>query len=550
MLAECTGQHRTGIATAASATDDVADTTSVQRPKWRVIKCAKATPRRGQLPPEGNAPFRRAATWGMPPTQIRVHRRRAHRKWWPTRKRAAHHWPAADPRHVACYARCAPRSLRATRPSTVATAQMWIRHCEAKPQRTYSQSRPPTHLFPPPVLPSCSSASAPTLNFQMPAYRRPSGRSSNGDSVRSPSIRVPPNHAARHSERSHNTPLLPPATSSRHKHFPYAEPRYHSRHPPAALPSGPHMVSSPTSTRGPHSSSTHRSSPSSKKQRSPIRDRYHVTHPLGRGRMGTVFRATDSRDGTHVAIKLVKKRILRSQDEKIALMREVKVLQNLNHPFVLSFRHAFEDQDSVYIITEFCSGGDLYTYLEKSSGGLPERQALKFMHQLFKALNYLHNRGISHRDIKPENILMTDDGNIKLADFGLCHLRLPNGPSSSRHFCGTPQYAAPEIANNHSYIPEQSDMWSCGILFYALLTKSLPYKSKNCNGIMNEIRNLETRDLLRSRKLADVSDPSFALLRALLTRSPAGRPSAARAIELVEDAMLGPREYRSTHMPW
>ncbi|KAI0562446.1 Serine/threonine protein kinase Mitochondrial [Gracilaria domingensis] len=377
----------------------------------------------------------------------------------------------------------------------------------------------------------------------MPAHV--SRRSFNGHSAHAPCI-----HAPRHSAHSRCATLLLPASPPHRLHFPYAEPDYRSHRSSTAARPLPPMVSSPASAPRAHDSTpTRRSNPSSHRH-SPIRDRYHVIESLGRGHMGTVYRAIDNRDRSNVAVKVVKKRLLRHKGERTALFREINVLRNLDHPNILSFRHAFEDQDAVYIITEFIPGGDLYTYLDNSPAGLPERQALRFMRQLLKALHYLQTKGISHRDIKPENILVTEDGNIKLADFGLCHLRRPNGPSATKHLCGTPQYAAPEIASNHSYIPEQSDMWSCGILFYALLTKSLPYKSRDKSSLMREIRQLDTHELLKSRKLSAVSKPSRTLLKALLSRSPARRPSAASAIELVEDAMLGPREYRSRHMPW
>lgn len=298
------------------------------------------------------------------------------------------------------------------------------------------------------------------------------------------------------------------------------------------------------------SSNPHRSSnPPSSKHRN-LRDRYHVKEPLGKGLTGTVFRALDNRDHSYVAIKVVLKRTLQTNSEKRALSREIDVLRHLNHKSVLSFRHAFEDHRAVYIITEFCSRGDLFTYLKSKSLGLPEREALKYLRQIFDALEYLHRHDISHRDIKPENILIAHDGKVKIADFGLCHWRKPNGPLSSRQHCGTLQYTAPEIAANRSYIPECADMWSCGILFYAMLTRSLPYRSSDSHALSREICQLDVLSLLKSRKLEHLSKQTRTLLSALLSHVPERRPTASQAVNLVDDALLGPREPRYKHMPW
>lgn len=266
--------------------------------------------------------------------------------------------------------------------------------------------------------------------------------------------------------------------------------------------------------------------------------------------MGTVYQAIDRKNHSDVAVKIVKKKNVHRKDEKVALFREVSVLKRLKHPSILAFHQAFEDNKAVYIVTEFCPRGDLYTYLDTKSSALPEREALKYMRQLFSALHYMHSNGISHRDIKPENILLDQRGNIKLADFGLCHLRPPTGPVSTTHYCGTLQYAAPEIAASRPYVPQYSDMWSCGILFYALLTKCLPYKRAGQARLMHDIRHLDVDALLDSRRLAQVSEASRMLLRQLLSRTPEDRPTAQKAMQLVEDALLGPREYRTKHIPW
>lgn len=276
--------------------------------------------------------------------------------------------------------------------------------------------------------------------------------------------------------------------------------------------------------------------------------------------MGTVYRAFDHKTRSQVAVKIVPKRNLHNNAEKTALSREVSLLEKLDHANILSFRDAFEDSHAVYVVTEFCESGDLFTYLNRSRSPIPEREALMFLRQMLHAIAYLNKNGISHRDIKPENILMADRRHVKLADLGLCHWRSPTGSRQSVRHCGTLQYCAPEIAYCKPYVPERSDMWSCGIVLYAMLTQSLPFKSQDSRALRKEILTADLAAILRTKKLAHVSKGCIVLLTSLLSRSPSQRPTPMEAIDLVDDALLGrPKrpasrlddlEWHTKQMPW
>lgn len=284
--------------------------------------------------------------------------------------------------------------------------------------------------------------------------------------------------------------------------------------------------------------------PSSQRSLSALRAKYDLLDKVGAGGAGTVVHAVHKPTRDHVAVKVVPKNLLVDRHGKLALAREVSVLSKLSHPNVLEFRDAFEDSNYVYIATEFCGRGDLYNYLQKHGVPLVEREALKYLRQILKALEYLHSKGISHRDVKPENVLMCGKGQIKLADFGMCHWRRPGGEKSTREYCGTPQYAAPEILARVAYVPERADMWACGVVLYAMLTRTLPFVGRNLNELKRSVLSADTERVLSATMLNSVSEGTRDVLRALLDTKPSRRPSASLALELVDDALLGVKSVR------
>lgn len=270
-----------------------------------------------------------------------------------------------------------------------------------------------------------------------------------------------------------------------------------------------------------------------------LRARYTVVDRIGAGCAGTVVHALDKSSKLDVAVKIVPKNLLVDKSAKMALAREVSVLSKLAHPNIIDFSNAFEDPHCVYIATEFCPRGDLYHYLRSQPSGLHEREALKYLRQILKGLHYMHSQGISHRDIKLENVLMAPNGRVKLADFGMCYWRRPGGDKCTREHCGTPQYAAPEIMQRAPYVPEQGDMWACGVVLYAMLTRTLPFVGKNMSDLKRNIVKADISAMLDAPELARVSSATLHLLRGLWSAHPGRRPLPKQALELVDDALLG-----------
>jgi len=163
-------------------------------------------------------------------------------------------------------------------------------------------------------------------------------------------------------------------------------------------------------------------------------------------------------------------------NQDLELVRtEIEILKICQHPNIIRIYDVFENVDFIYIIMEFCSGGDLFSYLEKRGFRLSEPKAAALIHKVSAACYYLHSYGICHRDLKPENILMTDsteDADLRLLDFGLSKIIGPSETCNEPY--GTLSYVAPEILLEKPYT-KAVDLWSIGIITYLLLCGCLPF---------------------------------------------------------------------------
>lgn len=223
-----------------------------------------------------------------------------------------------------------------------------------------------------------------------------------------------------------------------------------------------------------------------------FRETFQMGRRLGSGTFGDVYTCTDKGTGEEYACKSVPKRALRSRRAQEELRREVSLLRVLKgrHPGVVQLQGTTETEDSVHILMEICSGGDLFD-LVCTHGRLPEPAARHVFRQLASALNFCHYLGILHRDLKPENILfdrpalelynMTSSDmpapevQAKLADFGLS-IQLPRG-SKTEGFVGSPRYVAPEVVLGKAY-GRRADVWSLGVVLCAMLTGRAPFHGK------------------------------------------------------------------------
>jgi hypothetical protein len=140
---------------------------------------------------------------------------------------------------------------------------------------------------------------------------------------------------------------------------------------------------------------------------------------------------------------------------------------------------------NIYIVLEYVSGGELYNSIERR-GRFPESEARRYFQQIISAIGYCHAHLVSHRDIKPENILLDDQNNVKIGDFGLSNV-MRDG-QFFKTSCGSPNYAAPEVITGSAYCGPEADVWSCGVVLYALLAGALPFDDANMSVLFSKIK--------------------------------------------------------------
>ena len=207
-------------------------------------------------------------------------------------------------------------------------------------------------------------------------------------------------------------------------------------------------------------------------------DQYNIKEKIGKGKFGLVKYGIHKETNRPVAIKIMAKKNMKKQDLELA-KTEIDILKICQHPNIVKLYDIFDNSDYIYIVMEYCSGGDLFSYIEKRNYKLNESKAAEIIHKLSMAVYYLHSYGIIHRDLKPENILMTDESenaDIRLLDFGLSKIIGPN--ETCLEPFGTLSFVAPEVLKGKPY-DKTVDLWSIGIIAYLLLCGFLPFDDEH-----------------------------------------------------------------------
>ncbi|KJZ74799.1 hypothetical protein HIM_05916 [Hirsutella minnesotensis 3608] len=189
----------------------------------------------------------------------------------------------------------------------------------------------------------------------------------------------------------------------------------------------------------------------------------------------------------------------------MAIEREVAILKLIEHPNIMKLYDIWENRSEIYLILEYIDQGDLFTFIN-SKGRLSEEVAIYFFRQMISAISYCHSFNVCHRDLKPENILITADLQIKIADFGMAALHQTANHQLATA-CGSPHYAAPELLKNRQYRGDRADIWSLGVILYAMLSATLPFddpdlrvmmaKTKKGHYEMPKCLTPEAEDLIR-----------------------------------------------------
>eukprot|EP00262_Sarcandra_glabra_P004072 TRINITY_DN1505_c0_g1_i1.p1 TRINITY_DN1505_c0_g1~~TRINITY_DN1505_c0_g1_i1.p1 ORF type:complete len:511 (-),score=69.23 TRINITY_DN1505_c0_g1_i1:299-1831(-) len=212
---------------------------------------------------------------------------------------------------------------------------------------------------------------------------------------------------------------------------------------------------------------------------------YRLGKTLGIGSFGKVKLAQHVLTGHKVAIKILDRQMITDlESEKVR--REIKILRLFAHPHIIRLYEVIETRTNIYVVMEYMKSGELFYHITEK-GKLEEDEARFLFQQIISGVEFCHLNMVVHRDLKPENLLMDSKRNVKVADFGLSNI-MRDG-----HFlktsCGSPNYAAPEVVSGQLYAGPEVDVWSCGVILYALLCGRLPFDADNLSSLFKKIKS-------------------------------------------------------------
>lgn len=179
---------------------------------------------------------------------------------------------------------------------------------------------------------------------------------------------------------------------------------------------------------------------------------------------------------SQVAIKILERDKIVDVADVERISREIAILKQLHHPNIVRIYEVCDTAKHIFIVMSFCSGGELFDYIV-AHGRVKEKQAARFFHQIVNGVEYCHAHSIIHRDLKPENLLLDKHLNLQIIDFGLGNFVRNGGLLKTA--CGSPCYAAPEMIAGKRYVGECADLWSMGVILFALLAGYLPFEDPN-----------------------------------------------------------------------
>ncbi|PWA54360.1 hypothetical protein CTI12_AA436390 [Artemisia annua] len=220
--------------------------------------------------------------------------------------------------------------------------------------------------------------------------------------------------------------------------------------------------------------------------------KYEVGRLLGYGAFAKVYHARDIHTEHSVAIKAINKANILKGGLAANVKREISIMRRLRHPHIVRLFEVLANKKKIYFVLEFAKGGELFAKISKSR--FSENLSRRYFQQLISAVGYCHSRGVYHRDLKPENLLLDENWNLKVTDFGLSALTDQVRQDGLLHtLCGTPAYVAPEVLSKKGYDGAKVDVWSCGIILFVLNAGYLPFNDPNLMVMYRKIYKGEFR---------------------------------------------------------
>lgn len=257
---------------------------------------------------------------------------------------------------------------------------------------------------------------------------------------------------------------------------------------------------------------------------------YQLHRVIGTGSTCIVLEGQDRRSGETVAVKVMSRYDMESRGVLNKIQREISVMQRLSHENIVKCIEVITDGDLIYVVLEWCSDGDLLSWIMDGRIRNVDHAKSLFV-QVLNGVRYLHENGVAHGDLKPENVMVNIDGTVKLTDFGYCHVSRWAGNDEKS---GTLFYASPELLVNGFFDTFKSDIWALGVLLFTMITGQFPYPEG------------DDRQTAKYIVRGNIVYPSYldhdakVFIRKLLQKSPTARPDIT---EVMEDEFFQQYDY-------
>jgi len=226
--------------------------------------------------------------------------------------------------------------------------------------------------------------------------------------------------------------------------------------------------------------------------------KYEIGKTLGEGTFGKVKYAINSETDERVAIKVLDKEKIQKQNMGAQIKREISIMKMVRNPHVVMLKEVLASRTKIFIVLELVTGGELFDKIV-SEGRFNEDTARFYFRQLVSGVEYCHSQGVCHRDLKPENLLLDENEDLKISDFGLSALydqsnldETDQSRAALLHTtCGTPNYVAPEVLADKGYDGRAADVWSIGVILYVLLAGFLPFDEPTMSALFRKIQKAD-----------------------------------------------------------